>query len=153
MTTERTSTKPSRHEVISGALHDWWTTADLAHPFTPDEVSSTVERYLDHYGYTTPTAAMPTCESSTATAGRAAGPCILREHHDGPVHMDASGSTWCTPHGWTAAVFTAFLALACLTGATAAATHGTWGWAVLGAIGTALFTRELNRDLSHRTPR
>lgn len=47
-----------------------------------------------------------TCDASTTedlglVSGPAVfGPCILRHQHDGPVHKDADGKTWCpTPSG------------------------------------------------------
>lgn len=36
-----------------------------------------------------------TCDASADTGfADPLGPCILRHHHDGPVHKDANGATW-----------------------------------------------------------
>lgn len=36
-----------------------------------------------------------TCDASAlGLFGRPVGPCVLRHQHDGPVHKDATGTTW-----------------------------------------------------------
>lgn len=38
-----------------------------------------------------------TCDASMADGTNLFGPCILRHHHDGPVHKDATGTRWALP--------------------------------------------------------
>ncbi|WP_031514826.1 hypothetical protein [Streptomyces sp. NRRL F-5123] len=39
--------------------------------------------------------AASTCDASLDTGfGQPMGPCVLRGHHDGPVHQDATGARW-----------------------------------------------------------
>ncbi|WP_329597779.1 hypothetical protein OIE43_18905 [Streptomyces pseudovenezuelae] len=39
-------------QVIATALWDWWTTADPAAPFDPDQAANQIDTYLTGHGYT-----------------------------------------------------------------------------------------------------
>lgn len=68
-----------------------YVTCSLAACPEPDAASTLLERTPAREA-----AAGGTCDASLSDTGFVSplGPCILRHGHDGPVHKDASGSTW-----------------------------------------------------------
>ena len=108
--------------------------------------------YADAHPVKTP-AARTTCDASLANPINVMGPCILRRHHDGPVHQDARGATWWrrpTAPSRASAAFTAFLVLACLTGTVIFLVRGDWAWAAISGIGTGVLAHELIGELAER---
>lgn len=150
---------PPPQQTIATALADYWTTADPARPFDINEAADQIETYLTGHGYTiTPdTKAHPmktpttraTCDASLVGSAGDMGPCILRHHHDGPIHQDTHGATWRrhTPTSRSAIAFSSFLVLACLTATLGALIHHQYGWTVLGTFGICLLGRELTDDV------
>lgn len=100
------------------------------------------------------TTAPTTCDRSTRTEFGAIGPCILRAGHDGPVHRDATGTTWAalasTVPSRASIAFAAFLVLSCAVGLTVAVIRGDWWWALAGGIGAGITGQEFAAELAER---
>jgi hypothetical protein len=144
---------PEPHQLITTALEDWWITADPSAPFNPADTAEMIHTYLGGHGFII---TADTCDTSTLGAvGGILGPCVLRRHHDGPVHQNAYGTTWSTrtpePSPSRATItFTAFLVLAALAGTLTCLARGNWGWTIVAATVTCLLGNELRDETTQR---
>ncbi|MEV8245015.1 hypothetical protein AB0R01_14735 [Streptomyces rochei] len=100
------------------------------------------------------TTAPATCDASMRTEFGTVGPCILRPQHDGPVHRDATGTTWAalasTVPSRASIAFAALLVLSCITGLTVAVIRGDWWWALAAGVGAGITGQELFTEIAER---
>lgn len=115
------SPAPAPRDLITTALEDYWTTADLGAPFEPPAAADMVLTYLAGHGYTITPDTRP--------------PVPYRPHH---VPSRAS------------VAFAAFLALACLACTITALAHHAWAWSIFALIGTGFLTYEFLDELAER---
>ncbi|MEU9654420.1 hypothetical protein AB0E00_36765 [Streptomyces sp. NPDC048110] len=160
---------PAPRAVIAAALEEWWITTDPVEPFVPATVAADVELHLISSGYritqddrtTMPTPRTePTCDASTiastgsVTGPRVFGPCTLRQDHDGPVHKDATGTTWARTKEWcpsrASIAVNALIVVACLTATVVSVIVGHWWWTAAGGIASAALTHALVDEIAER---